>query len=79
EVSAFTDNFPGWDVIGTIPFKEIRELNIPSVNIGVYGKDGHKWTERVYKPYTFHVLPELIQQTTMHLLHSCRLDIRTNG
>ncbi|QVL39325.1 M20/M25/M40 family metallo-hydrolase [Bacillus velezensis] len=79
EVSAFTDNFPGWDVIGTIPFNEIRELNIPSVNIGVYGKDGHKWTERVYKPYTFHVLPELIQQTTMHLLHSCRLDIRTNG
>lgn len=79
EVSAFTDNFPGWDVIGTIPFKEIRELNIPSVNIGVYGKDGHKWTERVYKPYTFRVLPELIQQTTMHLLHSCRLDIRTNG
>ncbi|MBZ5517731.1 M20 family metallopeptidase [Bacillus sp. KS1] len=79
EVSAFTDNFPGWDVIGTIPFKEIRELNIPSVNIGVYGKDGHKWTERVYKPYTFHVLPELIKQTTMHLLHSCRLDIRTNG
>ncbi|MEC3673503.1 M20/M25/M40 family metallo-hydrolase [Bacillus velezensis] len=79
EVSAFTDNFPGWDVIGTIPFNEIRELNIPSVNIGVYGKDGHKWTERVYKPYTFHVLPELIQQTTMHLLHSCRLDIRING
>lgn len=79
EVSAFTNNFPGWDVIGTIPFKEIRELNIPSVNIGVYGKDGHKWTERVYKPYTFHVLPELIQQTTMHLLHSYRLDIRTNG
>ncbi|OCB95569.1 Protein RocB [Bacillus amyloliquefaciens] len=79
EVSAFTDNFPGWDVIGMIPFKEIRELNIPSVNIGVYGKDGHKWTERVYKPYTFHVLPELIQQTTLHLLHSYRLDIRTNG
>ncbi|PAF02489.1 M20 family metallopeptidase [Bacillus velezensis] len=79
EVSAFTDNFPGWDVIGMIPFKEIRELNIPSINIGVYGKDGHKWTERVYKPYTFHVLPELIQQTTMHLLHSYRLDIRTNG
>ncbi|MGV3271398.1 M20 family metallopeptidase [Bacillus sp. CIS52] len=75
EVAAFTDNFPGWDVIGTIPFKEIRELNIPSVNMGVYGKDGHKWTERVYKPYTFHVLPKLIQQTTLHLLHSYRLDI----
>lgn len=52
EVAAFTDNFPGWDVIGTIPFKEIRELNIPSVNMGVYGKDGHKWTERVYSTHS---------------------------
>ncbi|MCM3186749.1 M20/M25/M40 family metallo-hydrolase [Priestia megaterium] len=70
EIEAFTRNFPGWDTIGTIPFQEIRELNIPSINMGVYGKDGHKWTERVYKPYSFNVLPMLIQQTTIHLLKS---------
>lgn len=70
EIEAFTRNFPGWDTIGTIPFQEIRELNIPSINMGVYGKDGHKWTERVYKPYSFNVLPILIQQTTVHLLKS---------
>ncbi|MDQ0199427.1 M20/M25/M40 family metallo-hydrolase [Neobacillus ginsengisoli] len=70
ELSAFTRNFPGWEIIGTIPFQEIRELNIPSINMGVYGKDGHKWTERVYKPYTFDVLPKLIQQTSVHILKS---------
>ncbi|MEC4630572.1 peptidase M20, partial [Bacillus safensis] len=71
---AFTRNFPGWGIAGAIPFREIRELNIPSINIGVYGKDGHKWTERVYKPYSFGVLPKLIQETTVQMLkskHAC--------
>ena len=31
--------------------------------MGVYGNDGHKWTERVYKPYSFSVLPLLIRNT----------------
>ncbi|MCY8172934.1 M20/M25/M40 family metallo-hydrolase [Bacillus inaquosorum] len=77
EIHSFIRNFPGWNMIGTIPFKDIRKLNIPSINMGVYGKDGHKWTERVYKPYTFHVLPHLIQQTTVHLLQSYRMTITT--
>ena len=74
EIDAFTRNFPGWGIAGAIPFREIRELNIPSINIGVYGKDGHKWTERVYKPYSFGVLPKLIQETTVQMLksrHAC--------
>ncbi|MDW4507791.1 M20/M25/M40 family metallo-hydrolase [Priestia megaterium] len=74
EIDAFTRNFPGWGIVGAIPFREIRELNIPSINIGVYGKDGHKWTERVYKPYSFGVLPKLIQETTVQMLksrHAC--------
>ncbi|MEH6982217.1 M20/M25/M40 family metallo-hydrolase [Priestia megaterium] len=74
EIDAFTRNFPGGGIAGAIPFREIRELNIPSINIGVYGKDGHKWTERVYKPYSFGVLPKLIQETTVQMLksrHAC--------
>lgn len=78
EIASFTRNFPGWDTIGTIPFKDIRQLNIPSINMGVYGKDGHKWTERVYKPYTFKVLPELIRKTSVHLLQGlCK--VNTDG
>ncbi|MGE7762406.1 M20/M25/M40 family metallo-hydrolase [Peribacillus sp. NPDC097895] len=68
EISSLTNNFPEWESIYPVPVKGIRELNIASVNMGVYGKDGHKWTERVYKPYTFHVLPELIRKTAIKLL-----------
>jgi arginine utilization protein RocB len=68
EICSLVNNFPEWDSIYPLPINEIRNLNIPSINIGVYGKDGHKWTERVYKPYTFNVLPRLIRKVTLQLL-----------
>ncbi|OIK10610.1 peptidase M20 [Bacillus sp. MUM 116] len=68
EILSLIRNIPEWDSIGITPFKDIRELNIASINMGVYGKDGHQWTERVFKPYTFHVLPKLIRKTTIQLL-----------
>jgi arginine utilization protein RocB len=68
EIGSLIHNLPEWESIYPVPVQSIRELNIPSVNMGVYGKDGHKWTERVYKPYTFHVLPELIRNTAIKLL-----------
>lgn len=68
EIQSFTRNFPGWEFDQTIPFQEIKDLDIPSINLGVYGKDGHKWTERVYKPYSFKILPQFIQHVTTELL-----------
>ncbi|MED0675307.1 M20/M25/M40 family metallo-hydrolase [Aneurinibacillus thermoaerophilus] len=68
EILSLIKNFPEWENIYPVPVNEIRSLNISSVNIGVYGKDGHKWTERVYKPYTFGVLPGLIRAVTCRLL-----------
>lgn len=35
--------------------------------MGVYGKDGHKWTEHVYKLYPVSVLPLLIRNTTIQI------------
>jgi arginine utilization protein RocB len=70
EVGSLLRNFPEWEIIYPLPVQEIRELNIPSINLGVYGKDGHKWTERVFKPYTFTVLPRLIRKTTQKMFHS---------
>lgn len=69
EMSALTGNSPEWDRIHPLPAEEIRALNLSSINIGVYGKDAHKWTERVYKPYTFGVLPALIRAVTRRLLN----------
>ncbi|MFC0524596.1 M20/M25/M40 family metallo-hydrolase [Pontibacillus salicampi] len=64
------ENFPEWDDIYPVPVKSIRELDIPSVNIGVYGKDAHQWTERLYKPYSFGVLPYVLRDMTQEMLQS---------
>jgi arginine utilization protein RocB len=69
EIDPLLKNLPEWDRLFPIPIKTIKHLNVPSVNMGVYGKDGHKWTERVYKPYSFKILPKLIRKTTIELLN----------
>lgn len=56
-------NFPQYERLYNVPLRTIKKLNIPAINYGCYGKDAHKWTERVYMPYTFKVLPDLIIQT----------------
>lgn len=61
-------NFPGFAQLYPLPLKEIRSLNIPAVNYGCYGKDAHKWTERVHVPYTFETLPLLIEETVNYYL-----------
>ncbi|CAN5596374.1 M20/M25/M40 family metallo-hydrolase [soil metagenome] len=38
----------------------LTSLNLPTVNIGPWGRDYHRRTERVYMPYSFTVVPELI-------------------
>lgn len=69
ELKPLLENFPKWEQLYPLPYETIRKLNIPSINMGVYGKDGHKWTERVYKPYSFSVLLVLIRNTTIQILN----------
>jgi arginine utilization protein RocB len=59
-LNALINNFPEWYKIYPVPVKQIRETNIPAINFGTYGKDAHRWTERVHKKYTFSVLPKMI-------------------
>lgn len=40
----------------------INSINIPVVNIGTYGFDGHKYTERLEKDYAFNELPNLVYE-----------------
>lgn len=56
-------NFPAWEQLYHLPFDAIASLQIPALNYGVYGKDAHKWTERLYMPYSFRTLPALILKT----------------
>jgi arginine utilization protein RocB len=67
-VKLLINNFPGMADLYQVPIDKIQEINIPGVNYGCYGKDAHKWTERVNIPYTFGVLPVLIQKTIDYYL-----------
>ncbi len=60
------NNFPMMEQLYPLPIEKIKKLNIPSVDFGCYGKDAHKWTERVNIPYTFEVLPHLLKETLKH-------------
>jgi arginine utilization protein RocB len=57
-VTALKDTFPGMAQLYNVPLDTIRALNIPAINIGVFMKEPHQWTERVYMPFSFGVLPE---------------------
>ncbi|MDO4269323.1 MAG: M20/M25/M40 family metallo-hydrolase [Eubacteriales bacterium] len=62
-VAALQQNFPGYQKLYPVPLETAKALNIPAVNYGVWGKDCHKWTERIYMPYSFGKLPEFILKT----------------
>ena len=67
-IEAFMDNMPGYGTVYNLPMKEMQKLNLPVLDIGSFGRDAHKFTERIEKKYTFEVAPELVYKTIMNLL-----------
>lgn len=67
-IRALKRNTPGFGSFYNLPLKEMQTLDLPVVDIGPFGKDAHKFTERIEKNYTFHVAPELVYKTVMNLL-----------
>lgn len=62
-VAMLKNCFPGYEKLYPVPLETAKALNIPAVNYGVWGKDCHKWTERIYMPYSFGKLPDFIAKT----------------
>lgn len=58
-------NMPAWERTGNDHvFSAVEEAGIEGiVNIGVYGEDGHQKSERVYMPFSFEVVPRLVEET----------------
>ncbi|NNU76008.1 M20/M25/M40 family metallo-hydrolase [Clostridium estertheticum] len=61
-------NMPLWNNMYDIPFETIKQLNIPSINIGPYGKDLHKFTERVFTLDVIRQTPRLINGVIEYVL-----------
>lgn len=68
-VQALEHNIPGYGHLYRLPLREMAKLQIPALNIGPFGYDAHKWTERLEKRYSFQVTPELVRQTVFGLLN----------
>jgi arginine utilization protein RocB len=59
------NNMPLWDHLYNINFEGLKNLNIPVVNVGPWGKDLHKLTERVnlvdLKNHTPKIIMDIIE------------------
>lgn len=59
-------NILGWQEIYSIPFDAIKKVEMPCINIGPWGKDFHKPSERVLKEDLFIRTPQIINYTILN-------------
>jgi len=67
-LNALKYNMPAWGAKYTHPIDDILKINVPVVNIGTFGYDGHSITERVHMKHTFSVVPNITFKTIKKLL-----------
>ena len=60
-------NMPLWQKTYDVPFAEMQALSMPVINIGPWGKDYHKFTERVYKIDLYERTPGLLESAIDYL------------
>jgi arginine utilization protein RocB len=64
----FEANTPVWGDTYSIPFDGMSELNAPVLNVGPFGKDAHKKTERLHIQSAFVELPKLLENMVKTVL-----------
>ncbi|TDK63882.1 M20/M25/M40 family metallo-hydrolase [Bacillus salipaludis] len=67
-INAVSKNNPGWGTKHYVEYQDIRELNVPVINIGPYGVDAHKKLERMEMTYSLEVVPNLTNLVIRKLL-----------
>jgi arginine utilization protein RocB len=67
-ITAVSKNNPGWGTKHYVDYQDIRDLNVPVINIGPYGIDAHKKLERMEMTYSLEVVPNLTNTVIQKLL-----------
>lgn len=67
-IAGLIKNMPAWGKKYSLPIKAIQKISMPVVNIGPYGKDAHKLTERISCSYSFDAMPCILEKTIINLL-----------
>jgi len=61
-------NMPNWGFSFSLPLENMEKLDLPVMNIGPYGKDAHKKSERLHKDFSFRIYPALLAYAVDQLL-----------
>lgn len=67
--SLYEENTPVWGDSYQIPFEGMQELNAPVINIGPFGHDAHKRTERLHMKNAFEETPVLLEKLLINLMN----------
>ncbi len=67
-IDSLGNNMPAWNTKYFYNVDDVLAINVPVVNIGTFGKDGHKTTERVDMKYTFENVPNMTYRTILKLI-----------
>jgi arginine utilization protein RocB len=60
-ITEFKPNMPLWGHSYSIPVEEIKRLGVPGVILGPWGKDLHKYTERLNKSFFLDTAPKMLE------------------
>ena len=67
-INAVSKNNPGWGTKHHVEFQDIRDINVPVINIGPYGLDAHKKLERMEMKYSLEIVPNITNLVIQNLL-----------
>jgi arginine utilization protein RocB len=67
-IRAVGDNDPGWGTKHHVEYEDVRDINVPAINIGPYGYDAHKKYERMEIKYSTEIVPNLTNEVIRQLL-----------
>lgn len=69
-IDYIAENMLMWNDVYYIPLEIIKEISMPIINVGPWGKDLHKYTERVFIEDLFYKTPQLIDLFVRELLNN---------
>ena len=61
-------NCPTWGSAYHLPLEDLSMIDAPAVTMGAFGRDIHKFTERIHVPFAKDILPKLLERLIESLL-----------
>ncbi|MFS0688486.1 M20/M25/M40 family metallo-hydrolase [Sporosarcina sp. 179-K 8C2 HS] len=68
DIEYMVENTPSWGKKLQVAYEDVYDLNIPVINIGPYGMDGHKKLERMEMTYSLEIVPNLTNHVIQEVL-----------